>query len=122
MSTVRVSTGLAVALAVTLLAGCSSKPSTADLMRSHATEGQSLANLKTQLAKDWETGQALIESGEDDVKSGEKKVKAAKKDLKKGNDQIERGNENVTKGSKMMREAEQRFREAFPDLTLESAR
>jgi outer membrane murein-binding lipoprotein Lpp len=60
-------------------AGCSSTPSRADRIRSHATELQSQVDLKNRLAGDWEKGAKAVAAGERLVKRGEGKVKRAEK-------------------------------------------
>jgi septal ring factor EnvC (AmiA/AmiB activator) len=110
--------GAGVALCLFALAGCASKPTTADLMRQHATEAQSQVALKNQAAKNWEKGSKLVVEGEKRVKDGEKRVKAAERDLKKGQDDIDRGKREISDGQKLINESERTFRESFPELDI----
>ena len=117
----------AVGVAMLALAGCRStpNPSTADLMRTHAFESQAQADLKNQLAKNWERGSKLVQSGEKHIKDGEKRIKdsekeirSAERDLKKGRSQVDEGNREIDEGRKLMQESRRRFRENFPGLEL----
>ena len=54
----------AVAISLALLAGCSSQPSTADLMRGQAEEAKAVAKVRDQLADQWEEGKSLVAAGE----------------------------------------------------------
>lgn len=97
--------------------GCSSKPTTADLMRGHASEAQAQVDLKNQLAKDWERGTSLVSSGERKVSDGEKRVRAAERDLERAKRQITQGNKEIADGKKLVTESETRFKQAFPEYT-----
>jgi len=100
------------------LSGCAKKePTAADLMRSHAKNVQERAELKEQLAKDWEKGQALVISGEKRVQEGEKLIKKAERDLKQGQEQLERGNREIAEGKNLMQQSESRFQQNYPDLS-----
>ncbi len=106
-------------LSLLFLTGCAGKSaSTADLMRGHAVDAQNQADLKEQLAKDWEKGDKLVQTGEKRVEDGENRIKKAEQDLKKGQEEMEQGNREIAEGKKLMLESEQRFRENFPALPL----
>jgi septal ring factor EnvC (AmiA/AmiB activator) len=104
-----------ISLFILVITGCASKPTTADIMREHANDSQSRADLKNRLAKDWEKGTKLVSSGEKRVKDGENIVKSAERDLKRGQDDIEWGNREIADGQKLIQESERQFRENFPD-------
>lgn len=114
--------GVSIGLCLFALAGCASKPTTADLMRQHATEIQSQVDLKNQAAEDWEKGAKLAAAGEKRVKDGENRVKAAERDLKRGQDDIARGQQEISDGQKLMNESERIFRENFPELDIKSSK
>jgi len=106
-----------------VLAGCAaSQPTTADLMKGHASEIQAQADLQNQLAKDWKKGTALTSTGEKRVNDGEKRVKSAESDLKKGQDDIEQGSREIAEGQKLIQESERQFRENFPELDIKSVK
>ncbi|KIH78131.1 hypothetical protein SAMN05660860_03194 [Geoalkalibacter ferrihydriticus] len=108
-----------ISLCLFALAGCANKPpTTADLMRQHATEGGAQVDLKNQLTKDWEKGAKLVETGEKRVKDGEKRVKSAERELKRGQDDIERGRSEISEGQKLINMSEKKFRENFPRLDI----
>lgn len=109
----------AISLWLITVAGCAGKPTTADVMRGHATEVQAQVDLKNELAKNHETGQKLISSGKKRVKDGEKRMKNAELDLKRGRDDIERGNREIAEGQKLIQESERRFGENFPELDIQ---
>lgn len=113
-----VASGVSISLCLLALAGCASKPTTADFMRQHATEVQAQADLKNQLSKDWERGTKLVATGEKRVEKGEKRVKSAERDLKKGQDDIERGRREIADGQRLINESEKIFRENLPGLDL----
>lgn len=100
------------------LAGCASPPTTGDIMRGHATDAQSQATLKDEIAREWEKGRKLVASGESRVKDGEKRVKAAERNLKRGQRDIEQGREEIAEGLELMSKSERRFREHFPGLNI----
>lgn len=103
---------------IATLVGCTSAPTTGDRMRTHAAVVQDQVDLKKELAKDWDRGTNLVQSGEKRVKGGEKKITSAERDLKEGRDQVERGNQEIAEGRKLMQESKRRFHETFPDLEL----
>jgi septal ring factor EnvC (AmiA/AmiB activator) len=110
---------VSIGLCLFALAGCTSKPTTADLMRQHATDVQSQVDLKNQAARDWEKGTKLVATGDKRVKDGEKRVKSAERDLKNGQDDIARGQREISDGQKLINESEKIFRENFPELEIE---
>lgn len=118
MSKAKVVSGLVISSCLIVLAGCTSKPTTGDLMRQHATDVQAQADLKNQLSKDWEKGTKLVATGEKRAKDGETRVKAAERELKRGQDDIERGKREIAEGQKLINESENKFQEIFPDLNL----
>lgn len=109
-----------------MFTGCASHPSNADLMRGHLSpaqvQAQAEGDLQAQLAKDWDKGQELIESGNKNIADGESKVKAAERDLKNGKSQVERGTKELAEGTKLVEASEKGFREAFGDLELPVAK
>jgi exonuclease VII small subunit len=111
---------LAVGFSVAILAGCSgsSTPSTADLMRDHATAAQAQIELKKKLASQWERGSELLKEGEQRIKDGEKAIRDAERDLEKARDLVERGKSDVSEGKKLMDESERLFKENFPGMDL----
>jgi len=110
------SSSLLLAASITLLSvtGCSSKPTTADLMRGHATDAQAQVDLKKQLAKDWEKGTKLVSSGERKVSDGQKRIRNAERDLERARKQVETGNQEIAEGSKLVADSERVFKETFP--------
>lgn len=109
--------------AILLLAGgCASnpaEPTLADSMREHSAEQQRQSDAKQQLARDWERGAELVQSGEKLVARGEERIEAAEKAMEKGTSEIERGNEQILEGEELKTRSERRFREQFPDLPLD---
>ncbi|MCC5878593.1 MAG: hypothetical protein JJU03_01660 [Idiomarina sp.] len=111
--------GLGISLCLVALAGCASNvPTTADLMRQHAEDGGSQVALQSQLTKDWEKGEKMLEAGEKRVKDGEKRVKSAESDLEKGQGDIARGRSEMSEGRRIMAASEMKFRELFPELDI----
>ncbi|MBN1548223.1 MAG: hypothetical protein JW902_16350 [Syntrophaceae bacterium] len=106
-------------VAIITLIACESKPSPADIMRQHASEVKEMADLANQLAKDWERGLKLVQTGEERVKSAEKKIKSAENDLMKGKEELDLGNKEISEGNRIMQESERRFRENFPGRQIE---
>ncbi|MHB8767199.1 MAG: hypothetical protein ACYDA8_23050 [Deferrisomatales bacterium] len=113
---------LTAGLAVIALAGCAGSPTTADLMRAHAFEARTQAELNSGLARDWDRGSALVQAGEKRIVDGEKRIRAAEDKLEEGRDQVEQGEQEVAEGRELMEESERRFRETFPDLKLPGGR
>jgi uncharacterized phage infection (PIP) family protein YhgE len=116
----RITAFVSAVAAMAALTGCSSQPSTADLMRAHADAAQANVDLRTQLASDWDRGSELIRNGEKRVEKGEKQISSAEENLKKGNEQVAQGRNEVTEGQKLIQESEQKFRELFPTLELKT--
>ena len=116
----KISAFVSVVAMTAALVGCSSQPSTADLMRAHADDAQARADLRKQFAKDWDRGSDLIRSGEKRVEKGEKQITSAEQDLKDGNEKVAQGKNEIAEGKKLMQESEQLFREHFPALELKS--
>ncbi|MBS3762884.1 MAG: hypothetical protein KGZ25_06225 [Planctomycetes bacterium] len=124
MKKLKIVSGIVISTCLMALGGCTSKPTkptTADLMKQHATDLQSDVNLRNQLAKEWERAQDLIARGQKRVKNGEKRVKAAERDLKRAQEDIERGEREIAEGQKLVNESERKFRENFPDLEIKVA-
>ncbi|QQK65689.1 hypothetical protein F8A90_17420 [Cobetia sp. cqz5-12] len=125
----------AVAISLALLAGCSSQPSTADLMRGQAEEAKAVAKVRDQLADQWEEGKSLVAAGEKQIVSGEDLVddgeanvrkgqaliEKGNKQIKKGKARITSGNKQVAQGRKMVDESLSTYRQSFPEqsVTLE---
>jgi hypothetical protein len=110
------------AFALTAMVGCATQekaPTRADMMRGHADQVQSQADLQNEIARDWERGQKLLQDGEKRIRDGEERVAAAEDNLARGRDQIERGTREANEGQRMIRDAERRFQTYFPDLELD---
>lgn len=109
-------------LVIILGAGCasnSSEPTMADAMRQYSDDVQQEADLKRQLAEDWETGNQLERTGLQRVERARKTIEKAEKEIKKAEQALERGNREIEKGRALRAESERRFRSRFPDLSLE---
>ncbi|MBN1474887.1 MAG: hypothetical protein JW914_09745 [Syntrophaceae bacterium] len=113
---------ISISLCLFALAGCESKPTTADLMKQHATEVKEQVDLINQLAKDWENGAKLVATGEKLVKDGETLVKSAERDLEKGQDDIKRGRSEIAEGQRLIDMSEKKFQENFPGLDINSGK
>lgn len=114
--------GFGAIAAIFMLTGCASQPAEptlADTMREHSAEQQRQSDAKKQLARDWERGAELAESGRELVARGESRIEDAEKAMARGADEIERGTEQIAEGEELKARSERRFRELFPDLTLE---
>jgi len=119
MSHFSIPRGLVVAVALATLAGCAThSPTAADRMRGHASDDRARADLQSEIAGDWDSGQKLVDSGNRKITDGEKMVQAAQENLRKGAAQIEQGNSEVAEGSMLLREAERRFRVRYPGLEI----
>lgn len=108
--------------ALAAVVGCATQekePTRADIMRGHADQRQSQADLKNEIARDWERGQTMVQEGESRIRAGERRVESAEENLARGRDQIARGNREVNDGQRMVRDAERRFQTHFPELELE---
>lgn len=122
----------AVAISLALLAGCSSQPSTADLMRGQAEEAKAVAQVRDQLADQWEEGKSLVAAGEKQIVSGEDLVddgeanirkgqaliEKGNKQIKKGKGRITSGNKQVAQGRKMVDESLSTYRQSFPEQSV----
>ncbi|QLC72773.1 hypothetical protein LPB260_18620 [Pseudomonas sp. LPB0260] len=111
---------IAVGFASTLLAGCASQPSTADLMRAHADEAQARVELRKQFAADWDRGSELVRDGEKRISKGEKQIDSAEQALEEGREQVTRGNREIEEGRRLLEESERQFKEHFPGHALSS--
>lgn len=103
---------------VFLAAGCSSKPSTADMMRGHATELNEQVQLKKQLAKDWETGNKMIRDNEKAIRQAERDEAKAQRDLKQAQNAQKKAREQLAAGTQLKLESERQFSELFPASAL----
>lgn len=115
----RILTVVALSSIVLVGAGCSTnQPTTADLMRNHASEQSAEASLKKNLAKDWDKGTQLIDTGEKRVKRAEKDIRQAEKQLRDARKALEKGKREMAQGQKLKASSERKFRAQFPDSTL----
>lgn len=119
-------------IGIALLAGCTSQPTTADLMRSQADEAKAVAKARDQLADNWESGNSLVASGEkevvsgqdlvsdgeDNVRKGQALIDKGNKQIKKGKARITSGNKQVTKGRQIVDESLESYRQSFPEQSL----
>jgi tyrosyl-tRNA synthetase len=124
MNTSRLSICLTIVIVTGTLAGCAGqgKPATVgDVMRGHATEAQDTADVRNEIAANWEQGQKLTESGEKKVNDGEKKVAKAEDELRKAKQQVAEGQREIAEGTALVQASERRFNEAFPGLELRNA-
>jgi hypothetical protein len=104
-----------------MLAGCAGQPqptTAADVMRGHASDAQEEADLRIELAENWDRGQELTESGQEKVDKGEKLLAEAERDLRDAQALIAEGRREVTEGTALVQESERRFQETFPGLEL----
>jgi hypothetical protein len=115
---------LAGGVIMAVLAGCSGTsgtkagPSTGDIMREYATESQARADLKKQLARDWERGSKLMKSGEKRARDGERRIAAAERELLRAKEAVKQGYKEISDGTALMLESERLFREKYPDQEL----
>lgn len=113
-----------VGVVAAVVSGCASNPSKGDLMRDHRSEvqiqAQAEGELQDQLARDWDRGQELIESGNNNIADGEKRIEAAKEELKRGKEQVEQGKRELAEGKELVQTSERGFRDAF-DSDLEGS-
>lgn len=126
----------ATALGVVIMAGCSSQPTTADLMRSQADEAKSVAKARDTLADNWESGKALVASGEkevvkgeslvddgeDNIRKGQALIDKGNKQVKKGKARVSNGNQQVAKGRQMVDKSLVSYRQSFPKQSLTPAK
>ena len=111
--------GVGISLCLLVLSGCANKaPTTADLLRQHAADGETQVALQSQLTKDWEKGAKMVEAGEKRVKNGEQRVASAESDLKRGQEDIARGRSEIYEGQRLISMSEMKFRELFPELDI----
>ncbi|MFA5214471.1 hypothetical protein [Sulfuricurvum sp.] len=110
----------ATVIMMTTLVGCATKaPTTGDFMRMHAAEEKATGVDQKQMAKEWDQGSALNQSGVKLVKHGEDLVKSGEKDITTGKQEIEQGNKDIAEGTKLMEASKQKFLEAYPDQKLD---
>lgn len=114
----RILTALALSSVVLVGAGCSNQPTTADLMRDYAAEQSTEVALKKELAKDWEKGTKLVDTGEKRVKRAEKDIRQAEKQLRDARKALEKGKREIVRGQKLKARSERKFRARFPDSSL----
>lgn len=106
-------------LVMIAFSGCASKaPTTGNFMRMHAAENKETGLDQKQMAKDWDKGIALKESGIKLVKHGEDLVKSGDKDMTTGRNEIEQGNKDIEEGTNLMKASKQEFQEAYPNQKL----
>lgn len=121
MNHVSITRRMATAVALVTLAGCATQPpSTADRMRGHVDDERARADIQSEIAKDWDDGQKLVNSGNRKILDGEKMVQKAQENLRKGTALIEEGNREVAQGGMLLRDSERRFRSAYPGLEINS--
>ncbi len=116
---------LTILTAAGALAACSSTqttatPTTADKMRGYAADQQEEVERKNAIAKQWDDGQQLVESGREELEKGQAKVEAAEKELREGNEQMARGRQQIEEGNRLTQGALQQFNEDYPGLELSS--
>ena len=107
-----------VAISTAMLAGCATQrePDTmADIMREQASAEYDRADVKGEIAAEWERGAELVESGENNVQEGEDLIESARRDLQRGREQIELGNRQIAEGNQLMQDSEQRYRGTLPE-------
>ena len=108
------------AVAMTVFVGCSIKnPTTGDFMRMHAADEKAMSTEQKEIAKNWDKGLALKQSGESLVKHGEELVKTGEQNIMTGKHEIEQGHKDIIQGTKLSAESERVFREKYPELKLE---
>ncbi len=94
-----------VTISMTLLGGCASEPTTADILKQSANDAQKKVDLQKSLAKDIEKGKKLIEAGQERIKDGQKDV--------------EKGNKEVSEGTALVENSKKILKEQFPELNIE---
>lgn len=108
--------------AAVLLAACAStpeEPTLGDRMRVHSDDMQRQADLRRELAAQWDEGAELVSTGENRIERNQRRLQEAEEAMERAQDRIRTGNQEVTRGQRMMNESERRFREEFPDASLE---
>lgn len=109
-----------VVIAMTVFVGCSIKnPTTGDFMRMHAADEKAMSAEQKEIAKNWDKGLALKQSGESLVKHGEELIKSGEQNIMTGKHEIEQGRKDIIEGTKLSAESERIFHEKYPDLKLE---
>ncbi|ATL98238.1 hypothetical protein CK910_06845 [Aeromonas sp. CA23] len=100
-------------LVIFVMAGCSSAPSPAELMRQKAVEYK----VDETLANQWEQGEKLVFEGnkkikaaDSDIKSAEGEIKSAKNRIQSAESKKASGQQDVTRGQSMMEHAETTFK------------
>ncbi|MDP1785148.1 MAG: hypothetical protein Q8K81_06950 [Sulfuricurvum sp.] len=110
----------ATVIMMTTLVGCATKaPTTGDFMRMHAAEGKAEGIDQKQIAKEWDQGSKLKQSGAKLVKEGEELMKSGDKDITTGKQNIEQGNKDIAEGTTLMEKSEQKFKEKYPNQELD---
>lgn len=106
-----------VAMSTANLAGCAteSERTMADLMREQASTENLRADVKEQIAADWEKGTELVDSGKKNVEAGENLIESARRDMQRAREQIELGNRQIAEGSKIIRDSERRYQETLSE-------
>ena len=109
-----------VVVAMAVFAGCTAKePTTGDFMRMHAADEKAMGLDQKEIAKNWDKGLALKQSGEKLVKHGEELIKSGEQSIMTGKHEIEQGNKDIIDGTKLSDESERVFHEKYPDLKLQ---
>ena len=85
--------------------GCSSAPTTADLMRQEARSLQNQVDLKKSLARDLSKGKKMISEGQSTVNQA--------------NDMLQKGNVRIAEGEKLVDETKRIYTENFPNSQIE---
>jgi exonuclease VII small subunit len=119
MQIIRIRNIVALSSVLLLGAGCAaSQPSTSDLMRDYAAEQGSQVAMQEALAKDWDKGSELINTGEQRVQQAEKDIRQAKKQLRDARRALKRGKRETARGQELKISSGNTFREHFPDNAL----
>lgn len=114
MQRLSISIILVFGVAMFALSGCAGneKPATtADIMRGHAADVQTEVDLKEELAKEWERGSELSQTGRERIRDGQEMIQ-------EGQSQINQGKREMAQGTQLMQDSERRFRQNFPGLQL----
>ncbi|MCD6258335.1 MAG: hypothetical protein J7J31_01910 [Helicobacteraceae bacterium] len=108
------------AVAITVFAGCyATEPTTSDFMRMHAADEKAMSVEQKEIAKNWDKGLALKQSGQKLVKHGEELIKSGEQDIMTGKHEIEQGNVDILEGTRLSDESERIFHEKYPGLKLD---
>jgi len=109
-----------VVIAMSVFAGCSAKePTVGDFMRMHAADEKAMSLDQKEIAKSWDKGLALKQSGEKLLKHGEELIKSGEQDVMTGKHEVEQGKADIIEGARLSAESERIFREKYPELKLE---